>query len=69
MDRRKRAGVIAASGGAISASTGSFAAGHHGNFAGLPADFWMGCAMGVAIGLAVLALLAVARGGSICRLS
>jgi hypothetical protein len=68
MDKRRRAGVIAASGGAISASTAGLAAGHHGSFAGLDSDFWMGCVLGIAIGLVVLALITVARGGSICRL-
>ena len=68
MDRRRRAGVIASSGAAITASSASLAAGHHGTFAGLPGDFWMGCVVGIALGLAVLALLAVARGNSICRL-
>ena len=68
MDKRRRAGVIAASGGAISSSTASLAAGHHGTFAGLDGDFWMGCLLGIAVGLVILALITVARGGSICRL-
>jgi len=53
--------VIAASGAAIIASTASLAAGHRGTFAGLPGDFWAGCVVGIALGLAVLALLAAAR--------
>ena len=68
MDRRRRAGVIAASGAAISASTASLAAGHHGTFAGLDGDFWMGCVVGIALGLAFLALVSGARGRGIGRL-
>jgi len=68
MDKRRRAGVIAASGMAITASTASLSAGHHGTFAGLDGDFWVGCVVGIAVGLAVLALLVVARGRSFCRL-
>lgn len=68
MDKRRRAGVIAASGVGISSSSGSLHAGHHGTFAGLAGDFWMGCAVGIALGLAVLAVLTIARGGSICSL-
>jgi hypothetical protein len=64
MNKRKRGGVIAAVVAAISASTASFAAGHRGSFAGLPGDFWMGCVVGIALGLAILALLTVARGRS-----
>ena len=65
MNKRKRAGVIAASGAAIAASTASLAAGHHGTFAGLEGDFWTGCVVGIALGLAVLALLAALRGRSL----
>ena len=64
MDRGKRAGAIAASAAAIAASMASLAAGHNGTFAGLPGDFWMGCVVGIALGLAILALLAAARGRS-----
>ena len=62
MDNRRRGGVIAASGAAITAGTASLGAGRHGTFAGLPGDFWMGCVVGIALGLAVLALLVAARG-------
>ena len=68
MEKRRKAGIIAASGAAISASTMGVTAGHHGTFAGLDGDFWMGCAVGIALGLAILALLAVARGRDICTL-
>jgi len=67
MDKSRRAGVIAASGAAITASMASLAAGHRGTFAGLPGDFWMGCVVGIALGLALLALLAAARGRRISR--
>jgi hypothetical protein len=69
MNKRKRAGAIAASGAAIWASMASLAAGRHDSFAGLPGDFWMGCVVGIALGLAVLGVLAVARGRGIRRLS
>ena len=68
MAKDRRSGVIAASGAAITASTASVLAGRHGTFAGLPGDFWMGCTVGIALGLAILALLAVMRGRSICSL-
>ena len=66
MEKRKRAGVIAASGVAISGSAGSLIATHHGSSGGL-SDFWMGCIVGIAVGLAVLALLGMTRGRSFCR--
>ena len=68
MDKRRKAGVIAASGAAITSSSMGVTAGHHGTFAGPDGDFWMGCAVGIALGLALLALLAVARGRDICSL-
>ena len=68
MDKRRKAGVITASGAAISTSIMGVTASHHGTFAGLDGDFWMGCAVGIALGLAILALLAVARGRDICSL-
>lgn len=68
MDKRGRAGAVAGSSAAIIASTASLSAGHRGSFAGLPGDFWTGCVAGIALGLAILALLAVAQGRGICRL-
>jgi hypothetical protein len=61
MDRRRRAGAIAASGAAISGSAGSLAATHHGSSAGLPGSFWIGFGIGLALVLLAAAVVLTIR--------
>jgi hypothetical protein len=66
MDKRRRAGVIAASGGAISASTMGATVNHHGSFAGLSGDFWIGAIIGLTLVIVVVAAVLVARSRGDC---
>jgi hypothetical protein len=60
MDKRRRAGVIAASGAAILGSAGSLVATHHESSADL-SDFWIGFVIGLALALLAAAVVLMMR--------